>query len=442
MDRSLLFYAGFLKVIWELLIIWFGIFLGVRYSGVALGLFGGTGVLILGFCLGVPVTAPPMDVVLLIMSVVCASGCLQASLGLDYLVTLAEKILRRYPKRLSFLGPLLSYFLTVFAGTGHMIYAILPIIVKIAKQTGISPEKPLAASVVASQIGISASPLSAATVVALTVFRDEPSMSLGRVLLITIPGTLLGVVAVGLYAYATTAFISPTGFPTLSPRGGDQLTPPDNTKEAKKSIGIFLLGILTIVFFGAKPYLRPLGSDGSPISMGPMISMIMLTVGTLIFLTAQLSSQRVAESPVFKAGLQAVVAIFGVAWLGDMFISHHTDTLKNLGQALLVSYPYLFGLFMFVASILVYSQAATLRIMLPLGLLIGLKPWLLLGLLPAVNGLFVIPNYPTVIAAMEFDDTGHTRVGRFFLNHSFLLPGLIGVGVSIGASLAISFYLR
>lgn len=433
----------------QLVILLIAILFGVRFGGLALGLFGGAGLAFLAFFFHVPITSPPMDVILLIMAVVSASATMQASGGLDFLVELAEKMLKAKPEAITFLAPIIAYLLTMFAGTGHVAYALLPIISDVAKQTGIRPERPLSISVVASQLAISASPLSAATVTILALLADH-HIELFDVLIICIPSTFIGIIIASIYANRMGCDLSADPICQAKLKdNSSQSFQSRNTKATYKrkhallSISLFSLAIGLIIVFGAFPTLRPLSAVDStlskPIEMGPVIAIIMLTCGATILVLCRLTANQIANTPVFKAGIQAIIAIFGIAWLGDTFINHHITIIKETSAELLTIHPELFAMLIFCASILIYSQAATVRTIVPLGLLVGIKPAILVGLLPAANGLFVIPNYPTVIAAIEFDDTGSTRVGKYLLNHSFIIPGLIATSISVGCGFLFSY---
>lgn len=143
------------------------------------------------------------------------------------------------------------------------------------------------------------------------------------------------------------------------------------------------------------------------------------------------NAMTATQGSVFPAGMQAVIAIFGIAWMGDTFINGNITELTGSIEGIVRQMPWLFGLALFVMSILLYSQAATVRAIVPLGIALGISPMMLIALFPAVNGYFFIPNYPTVVAAINFDRTGTTGIGKWILNHSFMMPGMVATIVSI-----------
>ena len=205
-------------------------------------------------------------------------------------------------------------------------------------------------------------------------------------------------------------------------------------KKAGWAVALFLLATLGIVLFGSMESLRPrfeLESGVVVMEMSHIIEILMLSAAALILLVTRTDGIKAAQGSVFSAGMQAVVAIFGIAWMGDTFIAGNMAELKSGIVDIVTQMPLLFGLALFVMSILLFSQAATIRAMLPLGIALGISPWMLIALFPAVNGYFFIPNYPTVVAAINFDQTGTTRIGKYVLNHSFMMPGLIATVVSV-----------
>ncbi len=212
----------------------------------------------------------------------------------------------------------------------------------------------------------------------------------------------------------------------------------ENQMKAALSVSIFVLATIAIVIFGSMESLRPVftvGTEKVSMQMSHIIEVLMLTASAFILLFTKTDGIKAAQGSVFSAGMQAVVAIFGIAWMGDTFIAGNMTELKGSIEHIVTQMPWLFGLALFVMSILLFSQAATIRALLPLGIALGISPYMLIALFPAVNGYFFIPNYPTVVAAINFDRTGTTRIGKYILNHSFMMPGLIATGVSVGLGL-------
>lgn len=424
----------------QLLFVLLAIIVGARVGGIGLGVFGGLGLAVLTFIFGLEPTTPPIDVMLMIVAVIAAAGCMQAAGGLDLMVKWAEKILRRHPQRITLLSPLVTYLFTFFAGTGHVAYSVLPVIAEVARETGIRPERPMGIAVIASQQAITASPISAATVALLSMLAGY-DITLFDILKISIPCTLVGVLVGALYSMRVGKELKDD--PVYQARlksgelsGANYCTAEvANPGKALTSVLLFLGATVGIVLFGSIDSLRPSfqTSEGVVVmQMAHIIEVLMLSVAALILLLTDTSGMKAAKSSVFNAGMQAVVAIFGIAWMGDTFISGNIAVIKENIFGLVTDMPWLFGIALFVMSILLFSQAATIRALLPLGMALGISPYMLIALFPAVNGYFFIPNYPTVVAAINFDTTGTTRIGKYVLNHSFMMPGLISTIVAVG----------
>lgn len=424
----------------QLLFVLLAIIVGARVGGIGLGVFGGLGLAVLTFVFGLEPTTPPIDVMLMIVAVIAAAGCMQAAGGLDLMVKWAEKILRRHPQRITLLSPLVTYLFTFFAGTGHVAYSVLPVIAEVARETGIRPERPMGIAVIASQQAITASPISAATVALLSMLAGY-DITLFDILKISIPCTLVGVLAGAIYSMRVGKELKDD--PVYQARlksgelsGANYCTAEvANPGKALTSVLLFLGATVGIVLFGSIDSLRPSfqTSEGVVVmQMAHIIEVLMLSVAALILLLTGTSGMKAAKSSVFNAGMQAVVAIFGIAWMGDTFISGNIAVIKENIFGLVTDMPWLFGIALFVMSILLFSQAATIRALLPLGMALGISPYMLIALFPVVNGYFFIPNYPTVVAAINFDTTGTTRIGKYVLNHSFMMPGLISTIVAVG----------
>ncbi|WP_304300624.1 anaerobic C4-dicarboxylate transporter family protein [Phocaeicola plebeius] len=424
----------------QLLFVLLAIIVGARVGGIGLGVFGGLGLAVLTFIFGLEPTTPPIDVMLMIVAVIAAAGCMQAAGGLDLMVKWAEKILRRHPQRITLLSPLVTYLFTFFAGTGHVAYSVLPVIAEVARETGIRPERPMGIAVIASQQAITASPISAATVALLSMLAGY-DITLFDILKISIPCTLVGVLAGAIYSMRVGKELKDD--PVYQARlksgelsGANYCTAEvANPGKALTSVLLFLGATVGIVLFGSIDGLRPSfqTSEGVVVmQMAHIIEVLMLSVAALILLLTGTSGMKAAKSSVFNAGMQAVVAIFGIAWMGDTFISGNIAVIKEGIFGMVTDMTWLFGIALFVMSILLFSQAATIRALLPLGMALGISPYMLIALFPAVNGYFFIPNYPTVVAAINFDTTGTTRIGKYVLNHSFMMPGLISTIVAVG----------
>lgn len=423
----------------QLLFVLTAIIVGARLGGIGLGVMGGVGLTILVFCFGLEPTSPPIDVMLMIAAVISAASAMQAAGGLDYLVRMAERLLRKNPSQVTILSPLVTYFFTFIAGTGHVAYSVLPVISEVATETKIRPERPLGIAVIASQQAITASPISAATVALLGMLTGM-DITLFDILKVTIPATLCGVLVgaffskrVGKELENDPEYQRRLQAGEIKAAKGDSVKI-RNLRYARLSVILFVLATVLIVLFGSIPSLRP-SFDGKYVDMPAIIEMLMLSTAAIIMLFTRTNGLEACKGSVFSAGMQAVIAIFGIAWMGDTFINGNMGTLTNSIEGVVRSMPWLFGLALFVMSILLYSQAATVRAIMPLGIALGLSPWMLIALFPAVNGYFFIPNYPTIVAAINFDRTGSTHIGKYILNHSFMKPGIIATVVAIAVGL-------
>ena len=423
----------------QLLLLLVCIIIGARLGGIGLGVMGGVGVAVLTFVFGLQPGALPIDVMLMIAAVISAAACMQAAGGLDYMVKVAERILRSNPQYVTILAPLVTYAFTFLAGTGHVAYSVLPVIAEVATETKIRPERPLGIAVIASQQAITASPISAATVALLGLLAGF-DITLFDILKISVPATLVGVIVGALFSMKVGKKLVDDPEYQRRLQSGEldakhvELNDVKNRFGARISVLLFIGDTFLIVLFGSMPSLRPT-FDGVQVGMPVIIEMLMLATAALILLLTRTNGASAAQGSVFSAGMQAVVAIFGIAWMGDTFISGNIVELKSSIEGVVTEMPWLFGVALFVMSILLYSQAATVRAIVPLGIALSISPMMLIALFPAVNGYFFIPNYPTLVAAINFDRTGTTRIGKWVLNHSFMMPGLVATAVAIGTGL-------
>jgi anaerobic C4-dicarboxylate transporter DcuB len=416
------------------------LFYGARKGGVALGLLGGIGLVVVVFAFGLPPGKPPVDVMLTIVAVVAASATLQASGGLDVLLQLAEKVLRRNPKYVSILAPFTTCTLTMLCGTGHVVYTMLPIIYDVAIKNGIRPERPMAASSIASQMGIIASPVSVA-VVSLVAFLAKapgggPVMDFVTLLSVTIPSTLIGVLMVGIFSWFRGKDLDKDeDFQKLiaDPERrasvyGDTKTLMGQalSKDQWTAMWIFIGAIAVVAALGAVESLRPV-VGGKPMSMVLTIQMFMLMAGALMVVFTKTNPTEIGKSEVFRAGMIAVVAVFGVAWMADTVFEANLPTIKASLSEVVKSHPWTYAVALLIVSKLVNSQAAAISAMVPVALSIGVSPGYVVAFAAACYGYYILPTYPSDLAAIQFDRSGTTRIGKFVINHSFILPGLIGV---------------
>lgn len=440
----------------QLAILLICIFIGARMSGIGLGVMGMIGLLILLFVFGLQPSDPPLEVMLIILSVVTAAAALQAAGGMDYLVNIAGKILRRNPGKITILGPIVTYFFTLFAGTAHISYSILPIIAEVAIKARIRPERAMSMSVTAAHMGITASPVSAASAALLTVLTAG-GVKLADILMVCIPSTLIGVIIGILFVLKRgkeldkdPEFLEKMKDPAFAKSinaGDEQNTEIQLKPGAIKSVIIFGLAVLSVVLLGSFPTLLPnfSGVEGftpgfavnaaGQVQMPSMIMMIMLASAGLIVLLAKTTAAQITKASLFSSAGQATIAVFGVVWMSATFMDNNYALIKDsLGQ-IVTSYPWLFAVALFAMSILLFSQAATTKALMPLGLALGLTPAYMVGIFPAVNGHFFIPGYPTLLTAIQFDRTGTTKIGKYVLNHSFMLPGLVTTLAAVIAGL-------
>jgi len=433
----------------EFAVLLLAIYIGIRIGGIGLGLIGGTGVTVFTFAFGMKPGSPPIDVMLIILAVVAASATLHAAGGLVYMVQLAEKLLRKHPRNIVFLAPYCTYFLTMAVGTGHAVYMLQPIIADVAYKTGIRPERPMAASSIASQMGITASPIAAAVTSFLAMsLKAGYHVTLVNILSVTIPATFIGVFAAALWSLRRGKDLDKD--PEFQERmqdplfraqleEGATLLDESISTRAKRSVMIFFGGVLAIVLiavFNLAPVV-----DANPVSMTIIVQIIMLTTGAATMLYSRAKAAEIAASSVFRAGMVAVIAIMGIAWMSETFIDTNKKILVDNMQAMVSHYSWLFAVAMFAVSAFVKSQAATLVIMVPVGFALNIPINLLVGMIPACYAYFFFCFYPSDLSAINFDRTGTTRIGKYLLNHSFMIPGWIGVGTATVVGYLIGAFL-
>lgn len=418
--------------IMELFIVLLFIWLGARLGSIGIGFAGGFGVLVLAVGFGVKPGAIPTDVILIIMAVISAIAAMQVAGGLDYLVYLAEKILRKNPKYITFYAPLVTYFMTLLAGTGHTAFSTLPVIAEVAKEKGIRPSRPLAIATVASQVAITASPISAA-VVFFASELEKVGISYIQLLTIAIPSTFIAC----MLAAVVTNFLGkdladdPIYQDRLSKglvkKASSQRQEKDLLPRAKISVLIFVVGIVAVISYATAIS----GVKDPMMARDSAIITIMLTVATLISLVCKIETTKVLDAATFKSGMSACICVLGVAWLGTTFVTAHIEEINIFAGRLLESKPWLLAVVLFFAAMLLYSQAATTKALMPAALALGVSPVAAVASFAAVSALFVLPTYPTLLAAVEFDDTGSTRIGKYVFDHPFIIPGTLTIVLSV-----------
>ena len=432
-------------MILELLIVLAALYVGSRYGSLALGAISGIGLAILVFGFGLEPGTPPTDVIYIIIAAVTCAGTLQASGGMDWMIQIAEKLLRKHPDHITFLGPMVTFFLTVLVGTGHVVYTIMPIICDIALKKDIRPERPCGVASIASQVGITCSPIAAAVVAFVTISNANGYMvSIPQVLMVTIPACLAGLFCASLASYKRgkdldkdPEFLKRKADPKIHKyMYGSNATTLDKeiTRPAKASVFIFLGALLVIVGFA---FCQMIKVGGVPLAevihlpkMNICIQIIMLSAAAFNIIFCKVNLPNTVSGSVWKSGMVAVIAIYGIAWLADTYFGNYLEEMKGMLSGMVASYPWTIAFVFFLVSVLINSQGAVVVAMLPLAYELGIAGPVLLGVLPSVYGYFFIPNYPSDIATVNFDRSGTTVIGKYLLNHSFMMPGLISIAVS------------
>ena len=420
----------------QLLIVLAALYVGSRYGSLALGAISGLGLAILVFGFGMKPGTPPTDVIYIIIAAVTCAGILQASGGMDWPIQLAEKLLRKHPDRITFLAPFATFFLTVLVGTGHVVYTLMPIIVDIAIKKGIRPERPCGVASVASQVGITCSPIAAAVVAFVTISNANGyGVSIPQVLMVTIPACLIGLFFAAMASFRRGKDLDkdPDFQKRISdPAVRDYIYGSDATtldkvidKNAKRAVYIFLCAILVIVGLAFCQMVMSKEALEKLPKMNIAIQIIMLSATALMIIISKVDLKKAAAGTVWRSGMVAVVAIYGIAWMADTYFGNYMDQIKEMLTGLVTQYPWSIAVVFFLVSVLINSQGAVVVAMLPLAYSLGIPGPVLLGVLPSVYGYFFIPNYPSDIATVNFDRTGTTVIGKYLLNHSFMMPGLV-----------------
>ena len=428
-------------MILQLLIVLAALYVGSRYGSLALGAISGIGLAILVLGFGMKPGNPPTDVIYIIIAAVTCAGIMQAAGGMDWLIQLAEKLLRKHPEHITFLAPLCTFFLTVLVGTGHVVYTLMPIICDISLKKGIRPERPCGVASVASQVGITCSPIAAA-VASFVIISNDNGFDINnlQVIAVTIPACVCGLMAAALCSYKRGKDLDKD--PVFQERKANpkmykymygetaSLLDKEVTKSARMSVYIFLGALLVITLYS---FFQIIGCDirpkvaGKPIGMNIIIQIVMITAAALMIIFAKANPRQAIIGNVWQSGMVAVIAIYGIAWLADTYFSNYLPMMQDGLQGIVSKYPWAIALAFFAVSVLVNSQGAVVVAMLPLAYSLGIPGPVLLGVLPSVYGYFFIPNYPSDIATVTFDRSGTTRIGKYLLNHSFMMPGLVSV---------------
>ncbi|SHL63403.1 anaerobic C4-dicarboxylate transporter DcuA [Chitinophaga jiangningensis] len=437
-------------MIWiQFAILLVAILIGARMKGIGLGVMGMVALMIFVFVFRMAPADPPIDVMLIILSVVSTAATLQAAGGMEYMVRLAEKVLRSKPSLIVLIAPLTTFVFSVFAGTAHITYSLLPIIAEVSTKKRIRPERALSISVIASHLAVTASPISAATAALVSILGG--AISLPQVIMVSIPACLVGIlcgVAVcwkkGVELERDPVFLEKMKDPEFAKSIDlDTSASREPLKPgAKTAVAIFGLAVLLIVMVGAFPKMLPTFEPGHAnlainnlgnIKMAAMIELIMLSAAAAIMIFTKTTAESVSKASLFTAGAVAVISVFGVVWMSATFMQTNQAIIESALGNMVRSAPWTFSIAIFLLSMLLFSQAATTQALAPLGLALGISPAHLVAMFPGANGDFVLPGYPTLLAAINFDRTGSTHIGKFLVNHSFMIPGLVAVGMSVAA---------
>lgn len=475
----------------ELLVVLLALWVGARYGSLALGAISGIGLAILVFCFHLKPGDPPTDVIYIIIAAVTCAGVLQASGGMDWMIQIAERLLRKHPNRITFLAPFTTFFLTVLVGTGHVVYTLMPIICDIALKKGIRPERPCAIASIASQIGITCSPIAAA-VVAFSTISAEYGFNVTniQIIMVTIPACVIGILMASLASYhrgldldKDPEFQKKIADPVQRAYiYGSNATTLDKTisKESKRAVYIFLIALALILvisipqmfgvnilpawddvsaILGARGITLPDGQHETAkaladagivmvgqtektkatLTMNIVIQMIMLSAAALMIMVCKAKPKAAVQGAVWQNGMVAVVAIYGIAWMSNTYFDNYLPQIEQLLSGVVAQFPWTIAIAFFLVSVLINSQGAVVVAMLPLAYALKIEPWILLGVLPSVYGYFFIPNYPSDIATVNFDRSGTTVIGKYLLNHSFMMPGMVHVVTATLAGLGISY---
>ena len=425
----------------ELFVVLLFIFLGARIGGIGIGFAGGAGVIALSLILGVPTSQSfiPVDVILIIMSVITAIAAMQVAGGMDWLVQIAENFLRKHPERITFYAPIVTFVMTLMAGTGHTAFSTLPVIAEVAKGQGVRPSRPLSIAVVASQIAITASPISAA-VVAFAAMLAPFGVDYLTLLMVCIPTTFIACMVGAVVAnYMGCELKDDPVYQERLEKGLIKLATEEKREilpTAKKATYIFLAAIGFVVCYAAAISSSVGLIENPALGRNEAIMSVMLAAAAAIVMFTKIDAAKISSAPTFRSGMTACVCVLGVAWLGSTFVNAHVAEIKDVAGALLADYPWMLALVLFFASMLLYSQGATTVALMPAALAIGVAPLTAVASFAAVSALFVLPTYPTLLAAVEMDDTGSTRIGKYVFNHPFFIPGVATISTAVALGFA------
>ncbi len=479
----------------QLIVVLVALWIGARYGSLALGAISGIGLAVLVFGFQLEPSTPPTDVIYIIIAAVTCAGVLQASGGMDWMIQIAEKLLRKHPERITIMAPFTTFILTVLVGTGHVVYTLMPIICDIALKKGIRPERPCGVASIASQIGITCSPIAAA-VVAFSAISAENGFNVSniQIIMLTIPACIMGILAAVAVSYhrgldldKDPKFQSRIADPKQREYiYGSNATTLDKviSKESRRAVYIFLCALAVIVIIsvcsmfdinllpsfdtvqavkggpadvtltdGTVETAKQLAKAGvvmagvtesvsKPLAMNVVIQIVMISAAALMIICCKAKPKAAISGAVWQSGMVAVVAIYGIAWMANTYFDNYKPEMQQMLTDLVTAYPWTIAIAFFTVSVLINSQGAVVVSMLPLAYTLGIPGWILLGVMPSVYGYFFIPNYPSDIATVNFDRSGTTVIGKYLLNHSFMLPGMVHVVVATICGYGISAFFH
>ncbi|WP_122872739.1 anaerobic C4-dicarboxylate transporter [Campylobacter showae] len=526
----------------QLIVVLGCLFYGAKKGGMALGVLGGIGLVILVFAFSMKPGKPAVDVILTILAVVVASSTLQAAGGLDVMLQIAEKALRKNPKFVCILAPLCGWTLTVLCGTGHTVYTLLPIIYDVSIKSGIRPERPLAATTISSQLAIIASPVSVAGVSMVAVLLGTGTVHIDGftsyvdLLKVTIPATFIGMLIIGTYSIfrgkdldkdpdfqerikdpeqrkyiygsdeshsligvklpakqwnvmwiflATIAIVAVLGYykqlrpswtsdvpgksieivvdkkvvKNITVKDGQVVSTVDSSKvvsnvkdskvkDATKFTNVEVLdkdkkvtqtivlqdgnvvitkGDKTETVANASIVVKDTMKKTAPLGMVDTIQIFMLLAASIMMIYSGIKAAKIAQNEIFHSGMVALVAIYGISWMADTMFHSHIEMLKGSLGEVMRAYPWMYIVVGMLISKFLNSQAAAAATFVPLAVQIGVDPGIIVAFATACYGYFILPTYPSDLAAIQFDRSGTTKIGKYVINHSFIIPGLIGV---------------
>jgi len=425
------------SIICQLLLVILIIYVGSKLGGISMGIASMVGTYILVYWFDLAPGSAPIDVMLIILSVICASSALQASGGMDYLVGKASQFLRKHPEHITYFGPIICWLFCLLAGTAHTSYAMLPIISEISRKSKVRPERPLSVSVIAASLGITGSPVSAATAALLSnELLGGKGIEMGDIMLICIPASFIAILIASFVQNRVGKELDDDPvYQERLQKGLIQETATEDVlstmskeqiRRARWCVALFILAVFNIVLLGSVEAWKP-----KLVTMAHTIEMLMLSAAGFIAIVGKVKVTQITKGSIFEAGMVAMINVFGVAWMGDTIFHGNLEVFTNGIAGIVSQAPILFAVALFIMSIMLFSQAATVKTLYPLGLALGINPLLLVAMFPACNGYFFMPNYPTAIAAINLDQTGTTTAGKHVLDHSFQLSGMITTIVSI-----------